>query len=104
MEKYNIFDEIPVDKSEEKFFEIFKNEKIKIEKIVSNGQISPENFWYEQEQNEFVLVLEGYAILEFENREVELKKGDCLNIKAMEKHRVKFTSLDEPTVWFAVFY
>ena len=104
MQKYNIFEQIIVDKNEERFFEIFKNETIKIEKIVSNGQKSPENFWYEQEKSEFVLLLEGFAILEFENREVELKKGDCLNIKAMEKHRVKFTSLDEPTVWFAVFY
>ena len=104
MEKYNIFDKIIVDKEEEKFFEIFKNETIKIEKIVSNGQISPENFWYEQEKSEFILLLEGFAILEFENREVELKKGDCINIKAKQKHRVKFTSLDEPTIWFAVFY
>lgn len=104
MEKYNIFDKIIVDKEEENFFEIFKNETIKIEKIVSNGQISPENFWYEQEKSEFILLLEGFAILEFENREVELKKGDCINIKAMQKHRVKFTSLDEPTIWFAVFY
>ena len=104
MEKYNIFEQIIVDKNEEKFFEIFKNDKIKIEKIVSNGQTSPENFWYEQEKSEFVLLLEGFAILEFENREEELKKGDCLNIQAYEKHRVKFTSLDEPTVWFAVFY
>ena len=104
MQKYNIFEQIIVDKNEEKFFEIFKNETKKKKKIVSNGQKSPENFWYEQEKSEFVLLLEGYAILEFENREVELKKGDCLNIKAMEKHRVKFTSLDEPTVWFAVFY
>ena len=104
MQKYNIFEQIIVDKNEEKFFEIFKNETIKIEKIVSNGQISPENFWYEQEKSEFVLLLEGFAILEFENREEELKKGDCLNIQAYEKHRVKFTSLDEPTVWFAVFY
>ena len=104
MEKYNIFEEIIVDKSEEKFFEIFKNETIKVEKIVSNGQVSPENFWYEQEENEFVLLLEGFAIVEFEDFEMELKKGDCLNIKAMQKHRVKFTSLDEPTVWFAVFY
>lgn len=104
MKKYNIFDKIIVDKEEENFFEIFKNETIKIEKIVSNGQISPENFWYEQEKSEFILLLEGFAILEFENREVELKKGDCINIKAMEKHRVKFTSLDEPTIWFAVFY
>ena len=104
MEKYNIFEQIIVDKNEEKIFEIFKNETIKIEKIVSNGQTSPENFWYEQEKSEFVLLLEGFAILEFENREEELKKGDCLNIQAYEKHRVKFTSLDEPTVWFAVFY
>ena len=104
MEKYNIFEQIIVDKNEERFFEIFKNETIKIEKIVSNGQTSPENFWYEQEKSEFVLLLEGFAILEFENRIVELKKGDCLNIEAYEKHRVKFTSLDEPTVWFAVFY
>ncbi|CAM3479699.1 cupin [Arcobacter aquimarinus] len=104
MEKYNIFDEIPVDKSEEKFFEIFKDEKIKIEKIVSNGQKSPQDFWYEQEKNEFVLVMEGFAIVEFEDFEVELKKGDCLNIKAYQKHRVKFTSLDETTIWFAVFY
>ena len=44
IEKYNIFKEIPIDKSEEKFFEIFKNDKIKIEKIVSNGQKSPDNF------------------------------------------------------------
>ena len=104
MGKYNIFEQIIVDKNEERFFEIFKNETIKIEKIVSNGQKSPENFWYEQEKSEFVLLLEGFAILEFENREVELKKGDCINIKAKQKHRVKFTSLDEPTIWFAVFY
>lgn len=104
MEKYNIFEQIVVDKNEEKFFEIFKNETIKVEKIVSNGQKSPENFWYEQEQSEFILLLEGFAILEFENRKVELKKGDCLNIESMEKHRVKFTSQDEPTIWFAVFY
>ncbi len=104
MEKYNIFDEIPVDKSEEKFFEIFRNEKIKIEKIVSNGQKSPENFWYEQERSEYILLLEGFAILEFDDYEVELKKGDCLNIKAFEKHRVKFTSQTESTIWFAVFY
>ena len=96
MEKYNIFDKIIVDKEEENFFEIFKNETIKIEKIVSNGQISPENFWYEQEKSEFILLLEGF--------EIELFKGDCLNIEAMEKHRVKFTSLNEPTIWFTVFY
>lgn len=104
MEKYNIFEKIIVDKTEEIFFEIFKNETIKVEKIVSNGQKSVENFWYEQEKSEFILLLEGFAILEFEDFEIELKKGDCINIKAKQKHRVKFTSLNEPTIWFAVFY
>ena len=104
IEKYNIFEKVFVDKKDEQFFEIFKNETIKVEKIVSNGQKSPENFWYEQEKSEYILLLSGSAILEFEDFEVDLKKGDCLNIKAMQKHRVKFTSLDEPTIWFAVFY
>ncbi|MGJ0310806.1 cupin [Aliarcobacter cryaerophilus] len=104
IEKYNIFKEIPIDKSEEKFFEIFKNENIKIEKIISNGQKSSDNFWYEQEKSEYILLLGGYAILEFEDFEIELFKGDCLNIEAFKKHRVKFTSLDEPTIWFAIFY
>ena len=104
IEKYNIFKEIPVDKSEEKFFEIFKNKNIKIEKIVSNGQKSPDNFFFFLEKSEDILLLNGYAILEFEDFEIELFKGDCLNIEAFKKHRVKFTSLDEPTIWFAVFY
>ena len=104
VKKYNIFEEIIVDKKEEKFFEIFKNKSIRVEKIVSNGQKSPENFWYEQKESEYILLLEGFAVLEFEDYEVELKRGDCLNIEAMQKHRVKFTSQDEPTVWFAVFY
>lgn len=104
MEKYNLFTHIEVNKEDEIFFEIFKNETIKVEKIVSNGQKSPDTFWYEQKESEFILLLEGYAILEFEDKEVELIKGDCLNIEAYQKHRVKFTSLDEPTIWFAVFY
>lgn len=104
IEKYNIYEKVQIDKTEETFFEIFKNDKIKVEKIVSNGQSSPLNFWYEQKENEYILLLEGFAILEFGDFEVELKKGDCLNINSMQKHRVKFTSQEEPTIWFAVFY
>ena len=104
IEKYNIFEKIKIDKKDEQFFQIFKNDKIKIEKIVSNGQKSPKDFWYEQDKSEYILLLSGFAILEFEDFEIELKKGDCLNIDAFLKHRVKFTSVDEPTIWFAVFY
>ena len=104
IEKYNIFEKIKIDKKDEQFFEIFKNDKIKIEKIVSNGQKSPKDFWYEQDKSEKILLLSGFAILEFEDFEIELKKGDCLNIDVFLKHRVKFTSVDEPTIWFAVSY
>ncbi len=100
----NIFENIKIDKQNEQFFDLIKHENVRVEKIISNGQSSPKDFWYEQKENEFVLLLEGFAILEFEDEEVELKKGDYLNIPAFKKHRVKYTSQKEPTIWLAVFY
>jgi cupin 2 domain-containing protein len=102
--KKNVFENIIIDKKQEQFFELIKNDNIRIEKIVSNGQSSPINFWYAQEKNEFVLILKGNAILEYEDKEVDLKEGDFINIKAFTKHRVKYTNKDEPTIWLAVFY
>ncbi len=104
MEINNIFENVLIDKSKEEFIDILKNENIRIERIVSNGQSSKKDFWYSQEENEFVLILEGDAILEFEDKKVELKKGDYFDIKAHVKHRVKYTSVNEPTIWLAVFY
>lgn len=102
--KENIFNDIKIDLENEQFFNILKNEKVRIEKIISNGQTSPKDFWYCQEENEFVLLLKGEAILEFENNEISLKEGDYINIKAYVKHRVKKTSKSEPTIWLAIFY
>lgn len=102
--KKNVFENIIIDKEQEQFFELIKNDNIRIEKIVSNGQSSPINFWYEQKENEFVLILKGNAILEYEDKDVILKEGDFVNIKAFTKHRVKYTNKDEPTIWLAVFY
>lgn len=107
IEKLNIFDSLPIDKENEKFFEIFKNENIRIEKIVSNGQKSLEKFlvW---PKNEFILLLQGDAILEvIENndiKEIKLKTGDYLDIKAHVKHRVAYTSESKTTIWLAIFY
>lgn len=102
--KKNVFENIIIDKSKEQFFELLKNDNIKIEKIVSNGQSSPINFWYEQEKNEFVLILKGNAIIEYESSEFILNEGDYVNIKAFTKHRVKYTNQTQPTIWLAVFY
>jgi cupin 2 domain-containing protein len=63
-----------------------------------------EGFWYDQPEHEWVMVLTGAARLQFGDRAVEMKAGDWINIPANQKHRVEWTSPDEPTVWLAVFY
>lgn len=100
----NIFDNIIVENEKEEFIDILKSENVRIERIVSNGQKSEEGFWYDQDENEFVLLLEGNAILEFEDKEVTLQKGDYCEIKAHTKHRVKYTHETKTTIWLAVFY
>lgn len=97
----NILSEIlPCD--EETFKTIFKNGSIKIERIVSNGQSSPENFWYDQDEYEFVMLVEGDAVLKFTDRDIELSRGDYLIIKPHEKHRVVSTS--KSAVWLCAFF
>lgn len=106
--KENIFENIKVNKDKEQFNDIINTKDVRIERIVSNGQTSEQDFWYDQNENEFVVVLKGRAILQIkQNNEIKeyvLNQGDYLNINANIKHRVKYTSLDEPTVWLAVFY
>ena len=106
--KENIFENIKVNRDKEQFNDIINTKDVRIERIVSNGQTSEQDFWYDQNENEFVVVLKGRAILQMkQNNEIKeyvLNEGDYLNINANIKHRVKYTSLDEPTVWLAVFY
>jgi cupin 2 domain-containing protein len=63
-------------------------------------------FWYDQELNEWVLVLKGSAGLRCGADEeiLVLRPGDAVNIRAHEKHRVEWTDPDEPTIWLAVYY
>jgi cupin 2 domain-containing protein len=100
----NIFNNLIINKEKEQFFDLLKKENIRVEKIVSNGQISPNDFWYTQDENEFVIILKGEAVLEFEDKEIPLKVGDYINIESNVKHRVKYTSKEELTLWLAIFY
>jgi cupin 2 domain-containing protein len=77
---------------------------LRIERIVSRGHASPEGFWYDQGQHEFVVVLKGAARLRFEDESIEMKPGDSINIPAHRRHRVDWTTPDEPTIWLAIFY
>ncbi|OLQ95707.1 cupin [Vibrio ponticus] len=101
----NLFSHIPPFLDHEQFSDIVKTEQVRIERIVSYGQSSPEQGWYDQKENEWVMVLTGFGIVEYDNGETfELKQGNYLTIPAQQKHRVKATSEKEPTVWLAVFY
>lgn len=106
--KRNLFDDIPVDLSDELFSVLAENENAKIERIVSDGHASPEGFWHDQERNEWVLLVSGSAVLSIEHEtgigRVELLPGDHLLIPAHRRHRVESTSATEKTVWLAVFY
>jgi cupin 2 domain-containing protein len=77
---------------------------VRIERIVSDGHASPEGFWYDQADNEWVLLVSGSAELEFEDHTIEMKPGDYVLIPAHQKHRVASTSGTEKTIWLAVFY
>ena len=101
----NIFKNIPNDLSEEVFEKLAGNENVTIERIVSKGHKSADNFWYDQEQNEWVIVLQGQARLEFDGGKIiELSQGDYCNIPAHQKHRVAWTQEDAETIWLAVYY
>lgn len=101
----NIFGDFPDDLRDEVFEEIVSSKNFKLERIISEGHSSPEGFLYDQEMNEFVLLLSGAAKLNFENDEsVELKPGDHLIIPAHKKHRVDWTDPEQKTIWLALHY
>jgi cupin 2 domain-containing protein len=80
-------------------------DNIRIERIVSKGHTSPDEGWYDQEENEWVIVLEGSGKIEFEEGVVKtLNRGDFINIPAHQKHKVIWTDPNQPTIWLAIFY
>ncbi len=99
----NIFQELPDNLSVEHFETITTGENVRIERIVSNENTTPEGEWYDQSQRECDIVLEGSGSIEFEEgRSVTLKKGDHLLIEKQERHRV--TRTDPDTFWLAVHF
>ena len=106
MHPYNLLQNMPADLSREHIYEILRAPGIRMERIVSLGQVSRPGFWYDQNENEWVMVLLGAASIRFEtdNVLVALEKGDSLNIPAHVRHCVEWTDPQKETVWLAVFY
>ncbi len=102
----NLFRDLPTGAASEQFVELLSCSGLRIERIVSSGQISPPDFWYDQPQGEWLVVLQGEAKLAFEDETARcvLKPGDFVDIAPHRRHRVEWTHPEVPTIWLAVHY
>ena len=102
----NLLADLPGELPQEAFETLVVAPDVRIERIVSLGHASPPDFWYDQPQAEWVLVLRGAARLRFTDADqtVEMQAGDAIHIAAHRRHRVDWTTSAEPTIWLAVHY
>jgi cupin 2 domain-containing protein len=101
----NIFEDIP-EKADKEFLEIlFQNDSVKLERIVSRGHSSPKIFWYDQDKNEFVLLISGNATIAFDDGSIiKINPGDFFIIPANKKHRVEYTDPKEKSIWLTAYF
>ncbi|MBD1855333.1 MULTISPECIES: cupin domain-containing protein [Leptolyngbya] len=99
----NIFDLTGLKLDRELFESLCETDQISIERIISTGQTTPPDQWYDQSRDEWVILLQGEAQLMYEDEStIELKAGDYLLIPAHQKHRVSYTSNDPACIWLAI--
>jgi len=102
----SLFENTPAALPDELIETLASSDRVRIERIVSRGHASPEGFWYDQAENEFVLVVQGSAGLRVEGQDAILvmEPGDHVNIPAHVRHRVEWTDAACATIWLAVHY
>ena len=115
MEKINIFDLKDLSERKKVVKILTENENVKIEKIISTGQVTG---WQESDKNEFVILIQGNAEIENFNAneniiknikntndmKLQLGKGDTVLIKKGERHRVSYTSKNPCCIWICIFF
>lgn len=98
----NLYAELPPAGPQEDFSILLARPGVRIERIVSDGHASPPGFWYDQDEDEWVMLAQGEGVLEYEGgARCTLRPGDWLAIPAHTRHRVAHTA--PRTVWLAVF-
>lgn len=103
---HNLFDGIPSALREELFQTLAESGTIRVERIVSNGHATPAGEWYDQEWDEWVLLVSGGATLLFDDEAPPLIMipGDHVIIPANYRHRVERTDTEQKTIWLAVHF
>jgi cupin 2 domain-containing protein len=99
-------DTLPDNSKDELFDTLVQAPSFRLERIVSRGHCSPPGFWYDQDENEWLILLKGSAGLRFEGQEgiLVLNPGDYLHIDRHHRHRVEWTDPQQETVWLALHY
>jgi cupin 2 domain-containing protein len=102
----NLLRDLPDAREAEIIEELSGAPGLRIERIVSLGQASLQDFWYDQNEAEWVLLLTGAARLRFadEPTDTTMIPGDWLYIAPHRRHRVAWTDPSQPTIWLAVFH
>jgi cupin 2 domain-containing protein len=102
----NFFVDVPENLRDELIEIVLQASNFSLERIVSRGHCSPEGFWYDQDDNEWVILLKGGAHLRFADQEdaIILAPGDYLHIDRGRRHRVEWTDPGQDTVWLALRY
>lgn len=104
----NILSPLPCAQKAEVVTELLSKPGLRIERIVSSGQCSDENFFYDQVEAEWVILLQGNAELDIEIDDAwqrqELQAGDYVNLPSHCRHRIHSTSITPQAVWLDIFY
>ncbi|MCX5810427.1 MAG: cupin domain-containing protein [Proteobacteria bacterium] len=100
----NLFKDLPESVQKEIFEVIIENKDIRLERIVSCGHATPPGEWYDQDSDEWVLLLQGIAGLRFEDEKHTrtMNPGDYIHIPARKRHRVEWTDPVQKTIWLAL--
>ena len=106
MKVNNIYKDLPESKKEI-FEDIIDNKSFKLERIISRGQSSPDgDDWFNQDNDEWVILLKGSAGLKFEGEDeiTVMQSGDYIHIPAHKRHKVEWTDKNQETIWLALHY
>ena len=101
----NLMENLPADLESEAFDVLVDAPHVRIERIVSRGHCSAPGDWYDQDRDEWVMVVKGRAVLAFEGEAPRrMEAGDHVLVPAHARHRVEWTDPDRETIWLAVHY
>ena len=102
----NLFADIPENLRDELVETILQTSSFRLERIVSRGHCSPDGFWHDQDEHEWIILLKGSAVLRFEDQSenIIMNPGNYITIEKHRRHRVEWTDPEQETIWLAIHY